>query len=129
MSAERWRLVRVRPTIGRTPRRLSRRERLKRLAYAILERTRGRLGVWVIRLPGRVVVLAESVDALRSGVHYARSTMERRVARVSLRVAWWRGPWTGWAGRIAPVRHVTGQRVRLPQRGRGPATVELRVEW
>jgi hypothetical protein len=129
MSAERWRLVRVRPTIARTPQNLSRRERLKRLAYAVLERTRGRLGVWVVHLPGRVVVVAESVDALRSGIHYGRSTMDRRVGRVSLRVAWWRGPWLGWAGRLAPVRHVTGQRVALPKRGRGPATVELRVEW
>ncbi len=132
MSPDHWHLVRSPGTVrsaGRTPAVAS---RLKRIALTVLppvaERVRGRVGVWVLRLPGRVVVLAESVDALRSGVAHTRPGLDRRVGRVTIRLAWWRGPWRGWSGRIAPLRHVVSERVRTPRGGRGPATVDLRVD-
>jgi hypothetical protein len=75
------------------------------------------------------VVVAESMDALRAGVYRARPAMTRRVGRVTLRLVWWRPPWRGWSGRVSPHPHVVAERVRLPRLGRGPATVDVRVEW
>jgi hypothetical protein len=105
----------------------------RRIALAVLppiaERVRGRFGVRVLRLPGRVLVIAESMDALRGRVYRDRPAMTRRVGRVTLRTLWWRGPWRGWSGRVSPHPHLVAERVRLPRLGRGPATVDIRVEW
>jgi hypothetical protein len=107
--------------------------RLRRIAHRVLppiaDRVRGRLGVWVLRLPGRVLVVAESMDALRAEVYQSRPAMARRVGRVTLAMAWWRGPWKGWTGRVAGHRQLTRERVALPRFGRGPATVDVRVAF
>src|SRR5262249_12784996 len=131
-----WRLVRIRRSVRPTrprPSATSRLSRLKdtvrRVLGPVAERVRGRLGVRVLNLPGRVLVLAESADALRSEVYRTRPSMGRRVVRVTIRVLWWRGPWRGWSGRIGPARHVLTERVSIPRGGRGPAIVDLRVEW
>jgi hypothetical protein len=136
MSADAWRLVRIRRSVrpARPPSaaasRLSRlKATVRRVLGPVAERLRGRLGVRVLSLPGRVLVLAESVDALRSVVYLNRPAVDRRVVRVTIRVLWWRGPWRGWSGRMAPVRHMLAERVSLPRGGRGPAIVDLRVEW
>ncbi len=135
MSADSWRLVRIPATVRRqsTPKPdRGLRGLVKRLILLVLgpvaDVVRGRIGVRVVRLPGRVLVLAESMDAIRGGVDLDRPALRRRVDRATLRLVWWRGPWRGWSGRVAPLRYLQAERVTLPLGLRGPATVDVRVE-
>jgi hypothetical protein len=134
VSADPWRLIRIPSPIARQRTPLAGagiKARVKRVVLRLLgpvvDRGRGRIGLRVLRLPGRVVVLAESADALRGGIDPDRRALRGRVERASVRTMWWRGPWLGWTGRVGPVRHLEAERVKLPRLGRGPATVDVRV--
>ena len=111
MSADRWRLVDRGPS-G------SSRHRSRRLVFRLLDRLRGRLGVRVLRVPGRTVVLAESVDAVR-----AWAGRSGTASRLTLAVLWWRAPRREW-GRVRPC---DGVRVHSPLYGRGLTTVDVEV--
>ncbi|WP_460807350.1 hypothetical protein [Micromonospora zhanjiangensis] len=98
-----------------------------RPAPTLPERVGGLAGLRVLRMPGsgRVLVLAGTVDRIRQAQADPRSL--RPVRGVAVVVAVWRAPWRGWSGGVGPVGHLTGQRVSLPRRGRGTASVHLRL--
>ncbi|MFD0968484.1 glycosyltransferase [Plantactinospora endophytica] len=103
-----WRLVGV-PRPGRA-------ERLGRL-----------VGVRVLRIPGirRVLVVAGSADRLRDLLVLPASLVTAGAAVIV--VAYWRAPRRGWSGGIGPLEHLCRHRVALPGRGRGIATVSVRL--
>ncbi|MFY1670938.1 glycosyltransferase [Plantactinospora sp. WMMB334] len=103
-----WRLVNV-PRPGRA-------ERLGRL-----------VGLRVLRIPGirRTLVVAGSTDRLRDLMLLPASLAA--TTRVTVVVAYWRAPRRGWSGRVGPLEHLCRQRVALPGRGRGIATVGVRL--
>ncbi|MEO3747667.1 glycosyltransferase [Plantactinospora sp. B5E13] len=90
-----------------------------------------RLGRWVglrvLRLPGRgrLLVLAGSVDRLRDLLTLPVSATSTR--RTTIVVAYWRAPRRGWSLGIGPLDHLRRHRVTLPYRGRGPASVAVRL--
>ncbi|MBF9131946.1 glycosyltransferase [Plantactinospora sp. S1510] len=103
-----WRLVGAPPP--------TRAERLGRL-----------VGLRVLRIPGtrRILVVAGSMDRLRD-----LSTLPVSLAptsSASIVLAYWRAPRLGWSGGIGPLAHLRGHRVALPGRGRGVATVTVRL--
>src|SRR5262249_23050972 len=128
MSASAWRLGRIRQSVrptGPKPSATSRLSRIKEMVRRVIgpvaERLRGRFGVRVLNLPGRVLVLAESADALRSEAYRTRPSMDRRVVRVTIRVLWWRGPWRGWVGPGRPGPAGAARTGRAPPGGAAAA--------
>jgi Glycosyltransferases, probably involved in cell wall biogenesis len=103
-----WRLVDPPP-----PRRA---ERLARL-----------VGLRVVRIPGtrRFVVVAGSADRLRDLLAAPASLVPTDGATIV--VAYWRAPRRGWSHGVGPLDHLHRHRVALPRRGRGVATVAVRL--
>ncbi len=142
MPVSRWRLVPIRAGATQeppAPRPPSTSARLKgwarRLLWFLAGPLRGRLGVRTLRLPGRVVVVAESVDSLRHRLRRlavdapmpAGGDQVTAVRRLSVHVLWWRAAWPGWSGRVPQRPGLLEARVRLPGRGFGTAMATLRV--
>lgn len=136
MSADRWRMVDRGPVAvpaaspSASPGASARtgpgwRDRARRVAFWLLDRVRGRLDVRVLRLRGSCLVLAESVDALTHALSTSRISQRTSVSRMVLVVMWWRTPRPGWPGRVGPIEGVCRQRLGLPRRGYGMATVTV----
>lgn len=66
-----------------------------------------------------------TVDTVGGLRRFAASTDPVRSLRLT--VAHWRTPYPGWSGRVGPLPRLLQHEVSLPETGRGPATVALRL--
>jgi hypothetical protein len=80
---------------------------------------------WVEPVEPRMVVSAERVEITVESVGQLRATFEGTARAVVVTVAAWQAPWRGWSGRLGPLPGLLSQVVRLPERGRGAASVEV----
>ena len=126
MSRKGWRLASAPPPPagnGSEPDpRLNWKQKARRAAYRYaIDPIRGRAGVRVLRLPGRTLVLAETVDALR----HASRLPGGQTRRLTVVIGWWRAPSRAWSGRVASTAGLRRVRVSAPKRNRGPSWVDL----
>jgi hypothetical protein len=88
----------------------------------------GRLvGLRVLRFLGtrRVLVVAGTADRLRDLLAAPSALLPTRHATIV--VAYWRAPRRGWSHGVGPLDHLCRHRVALPARGRGVASIAVRL--
>lgn len=87
----------------------------------VADRLLGRVG---LRIRGRehVRIRAATLDGLAQA---ELSTQD--VRRLTVTVVWWIAPIQGWTGRLGPLPGVRRERITLPKRGRGRATVDIEL--
>lgn len=93
--------------------------RQKKLTYAPAE------GVSLSRDSNVVTIVATSVESVYA--HDVHAQLDRKAQGLKLDITHWRAPRSGWSGRIGFLPRLEGYRLKLPDNGSGPATVELSV--
>lgn len=77
----------------------------------------------VVAQMGRGVIRVASVASLRNQLGHP--DLSGMTLGIDLHVSEWESPWSGWSGRLGPLRGVVHAEIRLPASGQGAASVSV----